>query len=384
MASGRQGRDLRRARAQRTRALILGITVSTLLLVVGIVAFGLYRERLLVPRSPVARVNGELILAGQYQKRVRFQRLAMVRFITEVEQQAATAPDEESRGFYRQLLLQAQQEYARVPGRVLERLIEEALVGQEAARRGLVVSEEQLEAEIRRRLGFGGQPDGQQSAPTPPPTAEAGGDTLPTPEPPPGGRPTPDPRDFPRAYEEYLATLRAQTGMSELDFREMARVDLLRAALEASLQAEIPERVTHVELSHIQLPDRESALAALGRVGAGESFEEVAAEVSTDEATRSQGGSLGWVPRGVWGQAFDQVAFELTPGEVSQPVPTAGGWHLLKALGPVEERPLSQEHRRLLESQAYGRWLEQARQQASIQILLAPEHIPQARLAGAG
>ncbi len=104
----------------------------------------------------------------------------------------------------------------------------------------------------------------------------------------------------------------------------------------ASRSAEF-QRPEEIRARHVLLSGegaRERAAAALERLRAGEAFEEVAAELSNDEATAEQGGDLGWFPRGIFVEGFDQVAFSLEPGQLSEPVETERGWHVIR----LEER----------------------------------------------
>lgn len=70
------------------------------------------------------------------------------------------------------------------------------------------------------------------------------------------------------------------------------------------------------------------------RAAAGEDFEELAAEYSQDQGTAQAGGDLGWFGRGRMVQPFEDAAFALESGEVSEVVETPFGLHLIK----VEER----------------------------------------------
>ncbi len=77
--------------------------------------------------------------------------------------------------------------------------------------------------------------------------------------------------------------------------------------------------------------------ATLARVSAlrasivgGEKFEDVAARESMDQATAAQGGSLGAGTRGRFVPAFDDAAYKLSVGELSEPVLTQFGYHLIK------------------------------------------------------
>jgi peptidyl-prolyl cis-trans isomerase D len=71
------------------------------------------------------------------------------------------------------------------------------------------------------------------------------------------------------------------------------------------------------------------AIKARARIDGGESFAEVAKQVSADEATRAEGGDLGSFPRGRMMPAFDVVAFALEVGKPSGPVKTDRGVHLI-------------------------------------------------------
>ena len=67
----------------------------------------------------------------------------------------------------------------------------------------------------------------------------------------------------------------------------------------------------------------------LKRVRAGEDFAKLASQYS-DDGSKSQGGDLGFFPKGQMVPAFDQVAFSLKPGEVSDVVTTQFGYHIIK------------------------------------------------------
>lgn len=66
------------------------------------------------------------------------------------------------------------------------------------------------------------------------------------------------------------------------------------------------------------------------RVVAGESFKQLAVKYSEDPGTANIGGSLGVFSRGVMVPEFEQAAFALRPGQVSKPVKTSFGWHIIK------------------------------------------------------
>ena len=122
--------------------------------------------------------------------------------------------------------------------------------------------------------------------------------------------------------------------------------DELRALFESD-----PERFVTPEkreVSHILVsvpPDageddvaraRERLAALGGRVVAGESFEDLAREHSDDPGSAAAGGALGFIERGMMVPEFEAAAFALAAGEVSEPVRTSFGWHLVKATSVQE------------------------------------------------
>ena len=75
---------------------------------------------------------------------------------------------------------------------------------------------------------------------------------------------------------------------------------------------------------------RERLFALKDRILAGESFEDLARENSDDPGSAAGGGALGFIERGMMVPEFEAAAFALAPGEVSDPVRTSFGWHLVK------------------------------------------------------
>ena len=70
---------------------------------------------------------------------------------------------------------------------------------------------------------------------------------------------------------------------------------------------------------------------AAARVKKGEDFGAVAAALSEDENTKTRGGDLGYVAEGLFDEDFARAALALEKGQVSEPVRSASGWHLLRA-----------------------------------------------------
>lgn len=85
-----------------------------------------------------------------------------------------------------------------------------------------------------------------------------------------------------------------------------------------------------VKASHILVATKEEANDILEKLNSGESFEDLAKEFSLDTSNAGNGGDLGYFGKGAMVQPFEEVAFRLAVGEVSEPVETTFGFHIIK------------------------------------------------------
>ncbi len=134
--------------------------------------------------------------------------------------------------------------------------------------------------------------------------------------------------DFQRKLEYY----RDKLAMEEVLGKAAKVADTPAAekeAYDAAAKAQPP--VEEIHARHILLPTEAAAKAALARVKAGEDFAKVANEVSKDPA--SKGGDLGWFTKDRMVPEFAEAAFKLKPGQISDPVKTQFGWHIIQVEG---------------------------------------------------
>ena len=110
-----------------------------------------------------------------------------------------------------------------------------------------------------------------------------------------------------------------------------------------------------VNARHILVEEEETAKEILSKLDAGEDWDALAAEYSLDTGNKDNGGNLGWFGRDVMVTEFEDAAFALEPGEISEPVKTSFGWHIIASDGK-EMRPLEDEALESAQSAVYQEW----------------------------
>lgn len=85
-----------------------------------------------------------------------------------------------------------------------------------------------------------------------------------------------------------------------------------------------------IKASHILVPTEEKAKEIFELLGRGGDFAELAKQFSKDPGSKNSGGSLGYFTKGRMVPAFETAAFQLKVGEVSLPVKSKFGWHIIR------------------------------------------------------
>jgi len=147
--------------------------------------------------------------------------------------------------------------------------------------------------------------------------------------------------------EQTFQSALMQSGMTEEDFNEQMETQAkLRKLLEPEVKVtdedvkkyfeenkasfDTPEEV---KASHILVATKEEAEDILKQLKNGADFAKLAKEKSTDPGSKDQGGDLGYFPRGKMYQEFEDAAFKLKDGELSGVVKTDAGYHIIKKTG---------------------------------------------------
>ncbi|PFA63016.1 foldase [Bacillus sp. AFS015802] len=134
-----------------------------------------------------------------------------------------------------------------------------------------------------------------------------------------------------------------------------------------------------VEASHILVKDEKTANEVKAKLDDGGDFAELAKKYSTDTSNAESGGELGYFGKGEMVQAFDDKTFSMKKGEISEPVKTEFGYHIIKVTGKKEAKEAvladhKDEIKDILFDQAlqteYGTWLQEKKEDYKIENLL--------------
>ena len=154
------------------------------------------------------------------------------------------------------------------------------------------------------------------------------------------------------------------------EFREVIRLDLLTNRLLEPVVNAVPTTAEHVHARHILVNSETEAQAVLTRLQNGEDFAALAAQFSVDVTTRDNGGDLGWFPRGgLLVPEVEEAAFNLQPGAVSGVIRSAWGYHIVQTLEFDPNREIEYETRQRLIEKAIEEWRQNLRTGADIQVV---------------
>lgn len=397
---------------ERNRKLYIG-TGAAIGLVVLLVLIGLLVEFVFVPNSAVARVGDTKINTSEYRRRVLLQRTELINQLVQMQQLEQQFGGQ---GFFTSQINQIESTLASpltLGIQVLDQLINETVAMDEAEARGITVTDEEVEEALREEVAAG---QGFVTGPQATSTAEAGElatataaaatpTEAPTLDPSLGitatatAIPTPTPLSVmnDEQYDEGLDTLadnlRDSANMSLSQYREVIRARLVTEQLrEVVGDEEVSTTESQVRARHIllrpvtptpeptavpegqtippvptpvpqPLRSREETLVEIQDlrsriVDSGEDFFDIAAEYSEDTTNAPLGGDLGWFGAGDMVPEFEDVAFSLPVNEISEPISTTFGYHLMQVVEKDEEREKDESTVTQERGQAYTEWLQ--------------------------
>ena len=88
-----------------------------------------------------------------------------------------------------------------------------------------------------------------------------------------------------------------------------------------------------IKCSHILVEKQSHAIQILEKIKNGEKFGKLAKELSIDSGSAKRDGNLGYFGRGKMVKEFENAAFNLQAGQISEPVKTQYGYHIIKRIG---------------------------------------------------
>jgi len=172
---------------------------------------------------------------------------------------------------------------------------------------------------------------------------------------------------------EAVAAWLAAQGYSAEEFELALQEDMLARAMVDHLTQDIARIQEHVRARHILVTTSEEAQDIQARLAAGETFEELARNLSTDPSTRPAGGDLGWFPRNtLLIPEVETTAFELQTGAISDVIESSLGFHIIETIAR-ESRVITEENLLRQQEWTVSEWLDQRRQNADITVYITPE-----------
>jgi foldase protein PrsA len=105
---------------------------------------------------------------------------------------------------------------------------------------------------------------------------------------------------------------------------------------------ELQAHYKYIKARHILVADEATANEVKSKLAAGEKFEDLAAKYSTDPGSKDNGGDLGWFGEGAMVPEFEKAAYALKIDEISAPVKSANGWHVIQVTDRKDKKPLKE------------------------------------------
>jgi peptidyl-prolyl cis-trans isomerase D len=400
-------------RERRQTNVITSVAIGIMVVIIGLIVYGIFGVPLMTARQPVVTVNGESVTMREFQVRVRVTRQQYINQYMQYYQFAQMfGIDPSTDPSLSQTFSQIQTELATpstIGQQVIEDITNDLIIRQYARSNGIVVQDSEMEKAIQEAFGY--FPDGtltptltstpfsystlsalQDSLMTPTGTATlipsatlAPTITLgPTPTTTsipsltptrtitaiPSITPTATPytlEGFQTQYKNGVVSY-SNLGMTEADFRKIYfESRLYRQRVTDIITGNVAHQQEQVWARHILVADEATAKSIRQQLVAGADFSTLAAQNSLDTGSKDKGGDLGWFGRGRMVAEFENAAFAISVGEISQPVQTTNGWHIIQVLGH-EVRPLTASEYSTAVTGVFNQWLSDQRSSATIEV----------------
>ena len=391
---------------QQTRLVVfifIGIVAAVLILL----GYGFLDVKYLQLEKPVAKVGEAEISARDFEAQVRLQRRQLLNSYSINQQYAQLFGIDVSSQLQQIEYYLSEKEI--LGQMVLDQMIDNELIRQEAVKLGITVSPEELDKYIKEQHRY--FPDGTPTpsiTPTQIGTVEVPVEsyTIVTRTPTPGASTatpiatatislsleltvTPAPSQTPSAAAGPTATAfptatpytlegfqsvyadtvneYSKSGISEDDFRKLMETQILREKLIQAIVIDVPSSEEQVWARHILVPDLALATTIIDRLNAGEDFAALAKELSEDTGSAPNGGDLGWFGKGAMVPEFEAAAFALeNPGDITPTaVQSQFGYHIIQLIAH-QNRPLTASQIEENRKTAFDDWLSTIRAEYTI------------------
>ena len=419
------------ARLERERQqgrTVLYVFIGILAGVVLLLVYGFLDIKYFQLQRPIAKVGETEILANKFEPRVRLQRQQLLGQYNQYAQYGQLFGIDVKAQLQQ---IQSQLDAPESIGQsVIDQLINEELIRQEAKKRGIVVSEEELNEAMQGAFGY--YPNG---SPTPSPTAteltlpELPAEALaivsltpvpsvtpevtataeftataslittgtpgtevtvaapssapsftptatlePTVEPTAGPTSTPEPTATPYTLEGFQGEFNnardsiMKLGFKEADYRQLFETQILEKKLKDEITVDVQHTEKQVWARHILVSDAAVAVTIVERLKNGDDFATLAKELSEDTGSAVNGGDLGWFGSGAMVAEFETAAFALEKSGdfTTEPVKSQFGYHIIQLIAK-QDRPLTQEQFDAARNKVFQDWLTAAHEEYGVE-----------------
>ncbi len=338
-------------RERRLRNWVLAGFVTVLLVTAAFIFYGYYTLVWHPNDQPILTVDGQVISLEQYaryvgtRQQILTKQLALIQPLAQPPGATPTAqPSADQSGAQRTLQV-LQSEQASLPQSGLSELAEAKLVLAEAQTRGMSANQQELDDALRwlaSAPALNLQP--QSGLPAVPTTLPVTGTVT---------------------LAEAKLTLPAleSTGkfLTEAQITDLIlKPAVLKEKLVLALAPNVATTEEEIHARHILVATEQEAKDIKAQLDAGGDFAQLAAKSSTDTGSKASGGDLGWFGKGVMVPEFETAAFSLQPGQISDPVKSSFGYHIIQVLEKDPKHPIDPARTEQLRLQPYQQWLSTA------------------------
>lgn len=408
---GREYRSRAEREAELQRRVVRGVTIAVAICVVVLGIF-LVKDLFIDPNQVVASVNGQNIIVSEFQQRVRLEGFLISQQIDNIVNlyRSFGMPDDQIlqqltaqepyRSWYSELQIPDQ-----LGNRVINDMVEDEIILQQAAALGISVSEEDIQKQKQDYFGFDPEATSVTPTPTPTPTITPTPFVSPTPSPEPSATPTPQVTEtatttpeasptvtwtplptftptatltvdelraeFSTNVDDFYEVIRTATGLSNEFIDSYFELLALRAKVRDAVTTTVTQMTMHVNARHILVATEEEAQDVLAALEAGDSFADLARSVSIDTGSGAQGGELDWSPVTNYVTPFADAVRDAEIGALVGPVETEFGFHVIQVRAR-EDRELDEAGLDNAKNRAFDDWLQDIRDSAGEAIQIFP------------